>query len=536
MFQHQIKLSLLAVLAACMLALSGCGGGGGGGTPTTPEMPMPVSVDLAGVAADAVEAGTAEIAAGASTDIGEVTFTCAVGGADCTVTVTVDADGNASAEATGGTVTAANSAGYDTRIAVAETKAAGTLETAIGVEARQTTDDGAGGSGATNDHTIAITRDRMATKVAITVDGAVDGDPEFAQAMDMGDGRTMHVLTNEADDDGNVVEEVVVVSTDIEEPTATAFATVHPFNTNPVDSSATPVVNQSLTIATADLSMLATTGISATGAGTITVLAAVDDDPATEADETVAAFETAATFDDASGTLKCGGAADCTVTLGVDGKLTAVTGGWFFTPEADATVDVADGDYLHYGFWLEKTTDADGVLTYDEVQTFAGSSIAASGDIAAVTGSAKYKGGATGVYVRNTYKPEDGTIATATSGDFTADASLTATFGQVNDADGDGTIAPNLLNTLTGIINNFNLSGGEENEWSVALKGDITAADGDASGSANGGGAAGEFSATFHGPVAEVESVIPHPHTVVGEFDANFGNGAVAGAFGARKE
>ena len=32
--------------------------------------------------------------------------------------------------------------------------------------------------------------------------------------------------TMEADDDGNVVEEVVIVSTDIEAPTATAFATV----------------------------------------------------------------------------------------------------------------------------------------------------------------------------------------------------------------------------------------------------------------------------------------------------------------------
>ena len=30
-------------------------------------------------------------------------------------------------------------------------------------------------------------------------------------------------------------------------------------------------------------------------------------------------------------------------------------------------------DYLHYGFWLKRTTDADGMDTYNEVETFAGS-------------------------------------------------------------------------------------------------------------------------------------------------------------------
>ena len=34
-----------------------------------------------------------------------------------------------------------------------------------------------------------------------------------------------------------------------------------------------------------------------------------------------------------------------------------------------------DADYMHYGFWLKKTTDSDGVTTYDEVETFAGSSV-----------------------------------------------------------------------------------------------------------------------------------------------------------------
>ena len=44
----------------------------------------------------------------------------------------------------------------------------------------------------------------------------------FEQAKDFDDGRTMHVRAN-----GEGVEEVVIVYTDIEAPKATAFATVH---------------------------------------------------------------------------------------------------------------------------------------------------------------------------------------------------------------------------------------------------------------------------------------------------------------------
>ena len=48
----------------------------------------------------------------------------------------------------------------------------------------------------------------------------------------------------------------------------------------------------------------------------------------------------------------------------------AVTG-WQFTPDPGADSYVADVEYLHYGFWLKKTTDADGATTYNEVETFA---------------------------------------------------------------------------------------------------------------------------------------------------------------------
>ena len=53
----------------------------------------------------------------------------------------------------------------------------------------------------------------------------------------------------------------------------------------------------------------------------------------------------------------------------------------------------------------------------------------ASGDVGDVTGSATYKGGATGVYVHSVAKT-DGTRESATAGQFKADAELTAYFDQ----------------------------------------------------------------------------------------------------------
>ena len=140
------------------------------------------------------------------------------------------------------------------------------------------------------------------------------------------------------------------------------------------------------------------------------------------------------------------------------------------------------------------------------------------------------------MFVHSVVNP-NGTEASATSGHFTADAELTATFGQVNDDGGAGTIAPNMLNTLTGTINDFQLAGHDEGPgWSVALQGAIDPGDGDASGKAEGGMGEGSFTAAFHGPVVDADSDPIQPHSVVGEFNAGFSNGSVAGAFGARKQ
>ena len=61
--------------------------------------------------------------------------------------------------------------------------------------------------------------------MTITVVEAEDDDPKFMPGPDLDGGRTMLVRVNSDDEDGKV-EEVVIVKTDIDAPTATAFAEV----------------------------------------------------------------------------------------------------------------------------------------------------------------------------------------------------------------------------------------------------------------------------------------------------------------------
>ena len=566
------RLYAFALAAVFAVALAGCGGGGGsagngdGDAMTTPEPTEAQKLAAAKTAAmrayEAAKTALAAVMDDASHDmdsygkaeeaLGEAKAANAVAQAATTSAAAEDAQAIVEAARDNvvtyaGMVTAAATKAAERVGQEAKNKEAGTKETAIAAEADQATDAGLGGSAVTatgnaeGAYNLAVKRDRTGTTVTVTVEGATDADDEkFMQAMDLGGGLTMHTRAMEADDDGDVMEEVVVVRTDIEAPTATAFAMVAGQALNArdldddvdADGDGTPDNDfTALTITAGNLAKIMSPAFAAATGDTVTHTFDFDDDM-TDEDE---ADEAAGAYNGAMGTYRCDGGVDCTVTLDGDGEVTAISPGWVFTPAAGATSDVPDADHLHYGFWLKKTTDEDGVLTYNEVETFAGSSVAASGDVSAVSGSATYEGGAVGVYVKNVYKP-DRTLDVATSGHFTADVSLTATFGQLDNAAGIGTIAPNLLNTVSGTIGNFMLSGGEENEWGVALQGTITPGDGTASGTAKGGEGDGSFSATFHGSVtAAADGTVPRPGSVVGEFNAGFTDGSVAGAFGARK-
>ncbi len=431
----------------------------------------------------------------------------------------------------------------------ADTKAAGTKAEAIAAEAEVAAgdDEGLGGTGEPTDSQVAGEYNLAIEygETSITVEGTTeDDDEEFMLAMDLGGGRTMHTRTMDADDDGNVVTEVAIVATDIEAPTATAFGMVHTLDIRVDGEDATEAMpDDALNVVADNLAHVKADAFKApagtVGTTDLSFQQAVEDNDQTDEDESMDAAEIMGTYQGAMGTFKCNATAACTVTVDTMGVVSAVSNAddWIFIPASGATVDVDDTDYLHYGFWLQKTTDKDGVVTYDEVQTFADSSVDATGSVAQVTGSATYDGGATGVYVHSVTN-SDGTEASATSGQFSADASLTATFGQVNNdaTPPEGTIAPALLNTVSGTIDNFVLENDEQQAWAVNLQGDITENDGTAAGTANGGGAAGTFNATFHGPNVDADNDPIQPHSVVGEFDANFSNGSVAGAFGARKD
>ena len=117
------------------------------------------------------------------------------------------------------------------------TAAAGTKTKAIMTEADQAAADDAtlGGTARDDDdssttevtddpYTLEISRDRDGTTIKIT-DPAL-ADPKFALHMDLGGGTTMHRRAMEADSDGNVEDEIVMVTTDIGAPKATAFGMV----------------------------------------------------------------------------------------------------------------------------------------------------------------------------------------------------------------------------------------------------------------------------------------------------------------------
>ena len=370
----------------------------------------------------------------------------------------------------------------------------------------------------------------------------------------MGDGRFMFVRTQDADEDGNVEEEVVIVGTDIRAPRAVAFGRVmgQMLTVRDLDED---VDADGDGMEANDFTAITVAGNGPTDEAAIAVRKLVRSDSftaATGAELMFAANNTTTDKDEAKevdgyyngakGTYRCNGAAMCTVNIGtVEGKLTIIdmSQGWIFTPDPGVTSDVADSSYLHYGFWLKKTTDEDGVLTYNAVETFAGASsgLPLSEAVTDVEGTTSYTGDAVGVYVHNVLSDGGGMVESSTSGHFKADASLTATFAQIAAGQPNaGSIPPSLLNTITGTINNFDLSGDEVNDWSVNLAKSAEFVEGVATGDALGGGAKGSYSATFHGDVMEVDGVVPQPSAVVGEFNAHFSNGSVAGGFGANKQ
>ena len=379
-------------------------------------------------------------------------------------------------------------------------------------------------------------------KVTVT-DGHGDydakNDPKFEKAAMFGNGQML------VRNDGTA-REIIVLHTDIEAPKDVRFGRTGSGYALTVDvDTDTSSLDSYLVNIDADGSKLGGSRI-------------VSPDPGTK---TLAQWEATGdnadnvfpgTLDGAAGTFRCQDSGGCTITTTAgatadDDNVVAVTGVLWFTPDAGATVEIADSDYLTWGFWLDTTTKDGEITSYDVVQTFATSSLpvdARGTALDTITGSATYEGDAAGVYVHET-KKEDGSRDIATSGRFTADVALNAYF------DAMGAFA---ANRIQGTISNFDLDGGPDNSWNVDVNAHIVSDSNEnivlggqldptlvstntvTERNADGGGAAGSISGTFHSSAATAGDATAAPDALVGEFSANFVNGTAAGAFGARKQ
>ena len=577
---------LAALTTAVLLAgvLSGCGGSGGGG-PAAPA-PQPTDVDLSGVTPGyTTAAGEFTIAPGQQAERQDVTFACAADGEACMVTVTVTG-GTVAAASLGGAASAMDSQAYiDSRTEMTVDLASLTPH-ALGVAGTYAIP--AGSSLVVGDVTFACAAGRYDCSVTVVVDavsrqltaasslggqvtatdaaqapdpraaaletaiqaGPAPGAPMLSGAGEPPAGSMLAAVPNPAlaaltGWDGALYErsnaatptvrlsvDRVAVYSNQEAPAPTAFATVYPLDVD-ADQDNT---DDSLRIDTGNLGM-------------VELAASVFQPAANQVNVALPANQDhAGTFDGASGTYRCT-SQTCSVSTDAQAELSGVQGDWHFRPDPAATVDVADDDYLHFGYWMNESTDATGQPVFAVAGLAGGTVPSAIGDVqqlgGAQTFSATYTGAATGLYARRTLSPE-GEVARRRHGQFIADAALTATFGGPQ-------VAPAARYVVSGTLRNFR--DGDRavgSDWSVELMAlpfgpggaphnvGVLRGDRIVGGVTRGDGSAdrGAWEAQFFGPVVVDDQGTGADETVLpagisGTFDAHFSDGEVIGAFGA---
>ena len=186
----------------------------------------------------------------------------------------------------------------------------------------------------------------------------------------------------------------------------------------------------------------------------------------------------------------------------------------------------ANPDFLSFGVYWTTVINDDGDVEAIRVDPFAGGGVPYTDTESIVlsgTGNvtAKYSGSAAGTYVRTIVNDDNDREATGYGG-FSADANLTAVFGNSEDK-------------LTGKISDFELRSDQASagaaphgSWEVELEGDIKA----------GVVTSDSFHAQFQGVPGDKRQSNGHglaPYGLVGTFEHSFEDrsGYVAGAFGA---
>ncbi len=488
--------AVLALAGGLAGGLSACGGGSGGGTAIT-------TVSLSALTAGYVVAsGTVEVPAGETRVHGDIAFTCPSGGRDCTVEVTVGIDGTVAATSQGGMATAMDSPAYTMRIQLRAEK----LDDAIIAGSATTFPDvlKADGSGAPTDES-------MFVSVANAARAAIAGWDD-----------TVYQRLNEESLIAGTPESIdsVVLYSNKEEPTPTPLAAVHALDYN-ADSDST---NDSVALMTANVGLVGN----------------VPGFPSA-INQKLVAFTDASTyrgtFAEAPGTYTC--VMNCTLSTDENGDLDAVAGTWYFTPDDEEyLIPVPDADYVHFGYWMNEA-DVSGQPAFMVAPVVGGTDESAIATVQSLEGSATYDGAATGLFVRRVLTPT-GDIASRSTGQFAADATLTASFG-------GGAVPANDHYSIQGTIERFVDGAGApiDSSWSVELQRSEFGTAGDVDGNVFSGrtegdaGLMGGWNGRFFGPVTVDADPVTSGHqstlpsAVAGTFDAHFTNGAVIGAFGA---
>ena len=574
------------LMIGILIALAGCGGNGGGGmTVTTDPDPMPMDLDLSALTAGMMlgNAMTYTIPPGESRDSGDVRFTCPSGGSACMVTVTAD---GATYDGNGGTPTVANSQAAIDKVNNAATAAA--MAAKIAPAIADPDGDGefpeagdlrgnVGGDG--NDEASrpgAAATFVVAAGGAVTVDVDGSGTDESPDRLDMNDmtaadppasipnqfqkqtaappmldGFTGSVHERTVDK----VTDTLTVYTNVEAPGDEEYSEYYQTSSADARDGITSIAD-GVTVgegdAAYDTNVLTfeadVSAISAKISATDFSIGNGLSKEFTDSSETEARmFE--GSFNGIPGTYVC--TVSCTITTNNDGEVSTFGGAWTFTPtEAGAEMMVQgvipDADFLTFGYWLQATEDDAGETTYG-VRTFAtGGTVytVANAQAATVLGDAKYVGPATGMYVKKEFDNR-GVGASVASGQFTADAELTAYFS-------GGAVTPDNSLSISGNVTTFRDDQGEiiDDKWTVMLMKAGFAASGanaiatglpdDTFGGATTGG--GEWQGQFFGDFVEDADTDATgeqsslPTGVAGEFNGHFRNGHVIGAFGATKD
>ena len=312
----------------------------------------------------------------------------------------------------------------------------------------------------------------------------------------------------------------VVVYTDIEAPKAVPFDEVH------------TLANDVLTIA-ATTDAAAHTGLISASAFNHTGRMVHDPDE-DDANETI---RIRGMFNGAAGEYRCSEGGTTGTCASIESAAgVRLAGTWIFDPDSGAMAMMVDPSFAYFGWWLNTgTTEGSETGVFHGVTDGTGDAELLADPVDAsfnpLGGTATYTGGAAGQYA---IRPS---LSAAHSGGWTADATLTADFG--NEADGG---------TISGMIDNF-MSGDASMDWTIALgETPLTGTGGFNSGTDTGGDVTGDDVVWTIGGVDGAESGTwlgqlrgpgdnSVPTVATGQFTAMHGSvGHILGAFGADLE